>query len=92
MALFDGTRSPALAEPLHPVRLVWFWPVKGFLLVPIVVAQAQGLYRVRRLDVSIALPPDAQTTARMSWTVSPASIPTRSISPAFWVAPPDARF
>ncbi|GAN54204.1 ABC transporter substrate-binding protein [Tanticharoenia sakaeratensis] len=65
MVLFDGTRSPAVAEPLHPVRLVYFWPVQGFLLIPIVVAQAQGLYRARGLDVSIVLPPDAQTTARM---------------------------
>ncbi|KXV35801.1 hypothetical protein AD940_01515 [Gluconobacter thailandicus] len=53
------------AESLHHVRLVYFWPVQGFLLIPIVVAQEQGIYRKYGLDVSIVLPPDAQTTARM---------------------------
>lgn len=53
------------SESLHHVRLVYFWPVQGFLLIPIVVAQEQGIYRRYGLDVSIVLPPDAQTTARM---------------------------
>lgn len=55
----------AEAEPLHPVRLVYFWPVQGFLLIPIVVGQKHGIYEKHGLDVSIELPPDAQTTARM---------------------------
>ena len=50
---------------LKPVRLVYFWPVQGFLLIPIVVAQAHGIYLRYGLNVSIELPPDAQTTARM---------------------------
>ena len=52
-------------EDLKPVRLVYFWPVQGFLLIPIVVAQKHGLYAQHGLSVSIELPPDAQTTARM---------------------------
>jgi putative hydroxymethylpyrimidine transport system substrate-binding protein len=50
---------------LTPVRLVYFWPVQGFLLIPIVVAQKHGTYARHGLSVSIELPPDAQTTARM---------------------------
>jgi len=50
---------------LKPVRLVYFWPVQGFLLIPIVVGQKHGIYAKHGLEVSIELPPDAQTTARM---------------------------
>ncbi len=60
--------APVAAEPrpeLRPVRLVYFWPVQGFLLIPIVVAQKHGIYARYGLTVSIELPPDAQTTARM---------------------------
>lgn len=53
------------AEPLQQVRLVYFWPVQGFLLIPIVVGQKRGFYERHGLSVSILLPPDAQTTARM---------------------------
>jgi ABC-type nitrate/sulfonate/bicarbonate transport system substrate-binding protein len=55
----------ALGAALEPVRVVYFWPVQGFLLIPIVVAQKRGIYARQGLDVSIELPPDAQTTARM---------------------------
>jgi len=57
--------SAAPLDGLAPVRVVYFWPVQGFLLIPIVVAQKQGIYRRYGLSVSIVLPPDAQTTARM---------------------------
>jgi ABC-type nitrate/sulfonate/bicarbonate transport system substrate-binding protein len=60
-----GVGRVAEAESLHPVRLVYFWPVQGFLLIPIVVGQKHGIYEKHGLDVSIVLPPDAQTTARM---------------------------
>jgi ABC-type nitrate/sulfonate/bicarbonate transport system substrate-binding protein len=57
--------ADALRDGLKPVRLVYFWPVQGFLLIPIVVAQKHGIYARYGLSVSIELPPDAQTTARM---------------------------
>ena len=55
----------ARGAELKPVRLVYFWPVQGFLLIPIVVGQKHGIYAKHGLEVSIELPPDAQTTARM---------------------------
>jgi ABC-type nitrate/sulfonate/bicarbonate transport system substrate-binding protein len=64
-----GVAAAAQADVPHaelkPVRLVYFWPVQGFLLIPIVVAQKHDIYRRHGLTVSIELPPDAQTTARM---------------------------
>jgi ABC-type nitrate/sulfonate/bicarbonate transport system substrate-binding protein len=65
LAVLLGVMPAARAADLKPVRLVYFWPVQGFLLIPIVVGQKHGLYAKRGLDVSIELPPDAQTTARM---------------------------
>ncbi len=55
----------ARSADLKPLRVVYFWPVQGFLLIPIVVGQKHGIYARHGLDVSIELPPDAQTTARM---------------------------
>ena len=52
------------AEPVS-VRFVYDWPVADFGMVPMVVAQQQGLYRKHGLKVELLFPPDAQTTARM---------------------------
>jgi putative hydroxymethylpyrimidine transport system substrate-binding protein len=60
-----GLARAEVPQDLRPVRLVYFWPVQGFLLIPIVVAQKHGIYARHGLRVSIELPPDAQTTARM---------------------------
>jgi putative hydroxymethylpyrimidine transport system substrate-binding protein len=66
LLLWSGiAHADAPLAPLKPVRLVYFWPVQGFLLIPIVVAQKHGIYARFGLDVAIELPPDAQTTARM---------------------------
>jgi putative hydroxymethylpyrimidine transport system substrate-binding protein len=69
LAVVLGCASATQADVPHvdlkPVRLVYFWPVQGFLLIPIVVAQKHGIYERYGLTVSIELPPDAQTTARM---------------------------
>jgi ABC-type nitrate/sulfonate/bicarbonate transport system substrate-binding protein len=65
LCLATARAAPSQAGEPKPVRLVYFWPVQGFLLIPFVVAQKHGIYRKYGLSVSIELPPDAQTTARM---------------------------
>jgi len=65
VCLATAHAGPSQVAELKPVRLVYFWPVQGFLLIPIVVAQKHGIYQRYGLSVSIELPPDAQTTARM---------------------------
>jgi ABC-type nitrate/sulfonate/bicarbonate transport system substrate-binding protein len=65
LAAFLCVQPAARGAELKAVRLVYFWPVQGFLLIPIVVGQKHGIYAQHGLEVSIELPPDAQTTARM---------------------------